>query len=573
MERKYKILALWVAVFGLLLRVVWFGYGLPHPGYYSSDEIDTVSRTLKIATGDLAPSHFNKPTFYNLTILPFYGMSFGLFRLIGLIFTREDFIRIFIQRPCIFYWFPRLISAFAGTLSILLVYHIGKRIRDRETGLFAAIILAVCYTSAQYCHIAKEDALMTLLILASLFFSVKTMEKKPLGAIVLFFLSSIFAGLAAATKYTGIVSLLFPFLFFISGMRDKKGASTILGIFVIPTGFLMGFCLGTPYAFLHPSDFMKGVYSSTILQQIKGETVWLGGVKHYGLSFILMMFITEFGILLTAAGCASFCYLAFLLIGNKHSPLLEKSNHSILNALIVFSIFYLLILFFSGHLDHQYIMPLSPIWALYVSLTISYTAKPKLHIIKPVFILMLIAQPLYSSLKFDLETTGKDTRIQAAQWIEDNIPPHEKIIFDTDYYYQYHPPLRFVTGAIRELKHEALEKGGTGQFFDMLEEHQKNDEPLYNARFLPMPTWMERLSDDDIRRYNLAKIREDGFQWVVISGYYFKRILEDKNPGWDPIRRFYIDLQNNVEEKARFQSASWKSHGPEIVIYKLGDGS
>jgi hypothetical protein len=571
MARKYKILLFLILIFGLLLRIVWFAYGRPNPGYFSSDEIDTVARTLKIATGDIAPSHFNKPTFYNLTILPFYGLSFGLFRMLGFIVFKEDFIRIFIQRPCIFYWFPRLISAVSGMFSILLVYQIAKKVKDAETGFWAALLYSVCYTSVRYAHMAKEDALMTFLILLCLFPCMKSFDKKWVVSICLIFIGSLFGGLATATKYTGGVSLLFPFMFFILGIREKKRPVYLLGIFSIPTGFIIGFCMGMPYAFLHPSQFLTGIYESTILRQIKGETVWLGGVKHYGLSFILRMLITEFGILFSAAGLAALLYIAYHIITGRQTRILGETNRTVLIPLILFTFIYFLILAFSGHLDYQYIMPLSPVWALCVSLVIRSMEQPKIRLMKSLVILILIAQPLYSSIKFDLETLGKDTRIQAAEWIENNIPPHQKITFDTDYYYQYHPPLRFRTGSIGELERKSVEKGGTGQYFRLLEEHQRNEEPLYNGRFLPMPTWLERISQEDIGEYIPDKLKQDGFQWVVVSSYYFQRIMEDKNPGWEPIREFYRDLGMDAKETARFESVNWKSSGPEIIVYRLGN--
>ena len=570
MGKKYKIYLFLIFLGGFFLRVVWIGYGLPQPGYFSSDEIDMVGRTLKIATGDLTPSHYNKPAFFNIVSLVCYGTFFSISKIMGFSPDKENLIRLFIQNPTVYYAISRMISVFAGAMILFLVYHIGKRIKNRAMGLIAALLMACCYTSVQFAHMAKEDALLTFLIYLTLWCSIKAQDT---GKGKHLFVCGLCSGLASATKYTGILSILFPVLFLLSSWKEKeKIFRKTPGLILIFSGALIGFCLGMPFFLLHPLTFVKGVFSSPVFAQIRWKTIWLGGERHFGFVFILKMFREEFGSLMAVIGVLSFSGLLSYFFTKKEDEgrLFSHLDWKILPPILVFISIFLLVLFSSGHLDYQYILPLSPLWAIMSSLfLISLYERKKIFLCYAIFSLMIL-EPLFHSIKFDIETLGTDTRIKAAAWMDKNISPGDKIAFDTDFYYQYHPPIRLSVETIGDLEERAKEKGGTGTYFRLLEKYQTSG-PVHHARFLPMPTWLERLKEEESREYNVEKLKKEGFSWVVISGYYFDRIRSDRQPGWKPIRRFYEEIKPRGKKRARFTPKAWHSRGPELIIYKLRD--
>jgi len=570
LRKNYNIYLFLILLGGFFLRVTWIGYSLPQPGYFSSDEIDTIGRTLKIATGDLTPSHYNKPAFFNIVSLVIYGLVLSLSKILGFVSDREDLIRLFIQNPTVYYLAGRIISVIAGVMILLLVYRIGTRIKNRAMGLIAALLMACCYTSVQFEHMAKEDTLLTFLIYLTLWCSIKAQDT---GKRKYLLWGGLCSGLAAATKYTGILSILFPVLFLLSSWKEgEKVFRKTPGLILIFSGALIGFCVGMPFSLLHPLTFMKGVFSSPVFSQISWKTIWLGGERHFGFVFILKMFKEEFGSLMAIIGGLSFSALISYFFTKREDPerLFTRLNGKVLTPILVFTTIFLLVLFSSGHLDYQYILPISPFWALLSSLfLVSLYERKKIFMFYAIFFL-IIQEPLYHSVKFDMETLGTDTRIKAAEWMDRNISPGDKIAFDTDYYYQYHPPIRLSVETIRNLKERAKEKGGTGTYFQLLEKYQRGV-PLYHARFLPMPTWLERLKEEEIREYHVEKLKKDGFRWVVISSYYFDRIRMDPHPGWKPIRRFYEELKSRGKKAAQFAPASWINHGPELIIYHLGD--
>ena len=137
--RTEKYILFLILLFGFILRALSINYGLPNPGYFSSDEIDSISRAVKIGAGDLTPAHFNKPTFYNIIIIVFNLFAFLFYRIIG---ADTDFKRLFIQNPAFFYIPARLASVCAGTAALYLCYRAGKKLKD-AIGVFISVLLSL----------------------------------------------------------------------------------------------------------------------------------------------------------------------------------------------------------------------------------------------------------------------------------------------------------------------------------------------------------------------------------------------------------------------------------------------
>jgi len=96
------------------------------------------------------------------------------------------------QKPPLYYWLvassflaigpgefsARLPSALAALLGVVITLLLGTRLWGREKGLMAALILATSLIYVAYAHIVIFDMLLTLFILASLYFLWKAMEEE-----------------------------------------------------------------------------------------------------------------------------------------------------------------------------------------------------------------------------------------------------------------------------------------------------------------------------------------------------------------------------------------------------------
>ncbi len=563
-RKKVIIILLVVLLAGFALRSVSIMYALPHPGYFSSDEIDVVARTLLLAKGELKPHHFSKPTLINVFLLFVYGMVYALYNATGIIKGGADFERLFIQNPAIFYFTARLFSVIFSTLTIFLVFHIGKKLKNVQTGLVAALLFAVCFTTVRMAHVAKEDSLLVFCMYGSLFFAIRVGETARFKYV---FLSGLAAGFAAAAKYNGFIALVFPLGFLILHGEKRAYAK---GFLYALAGFLFGFSFGNPYFILHPWQFIKGVTESTIFRQIQGATYMLGTETFFGPRFYLQMFLEEFGLifaLMALTGVVAACYHLYKEWKSKRNSSPELHTMIVL-LLMLFLLFNLVSIMLSSHRDMHYVLPFTPGLAI---LTAHLFSRGIFRRYLLLFIILCVVLPLYRAIKFDMETMGEDTRVRAARWIAHSITSSSTIAFDTDYYYQYHPPIELSIDTIRRLKAKAEEEGGTGRYFALMEKYAKSGAG-HNVRFLPMPAWSDALLQAEIRQYSIERLKENEIQWLGCSSYYYDRVKKNTWQGLQPIRDFYDRLENEFIPVAEFKPVPWRNRGPVIVLYNLQKG-
>ncbi|MDY6761484.1 MAG: glycosyltransferase family 39 protein [Candidatus Nanohaloarchaea archaeon] len=126
----------------------------------------------------------------------------------------------------------RLLSALAGALTGLIIYLLGRRFYDENTGLMAAAFLAVSSNHVLYSRQVHPTALGVFLMASSVYLAVKaaqTGETKMIGA------AAGTALLAVSTHYmAAVLLLLFPAIFYIEqGWRQSlTGERSLLGGYI-----------------------------------------------------------------------------------------------------------------------------------------------------------------------------------------------------------------------------------------------------------------------------------------------------------------------------------------------------
>lgn len=564
-DRRAHLFLCFILMAGFAMRIISISYGLPRAGYFSSDEIDVVSRTLSLATGELKPHHFSKPAFMNVLLLFVYGTVFLFCRIFGIIKGVADFERLFIQNPTVFYFTARLLSVASATATIYLCYRLGRKLRDVKTGLIAAFLLALCFTTVSLAHVAKEDSLLVFLAYATLLVSIRAGEAGKAG---LYFLSGLMVGFATATKYNGIIAIIFPFLFMPHFFEERM--RTFKELLFVLAGLLAGICIGIPYLAIHPFGFIRGVLTSTIFRQFRWETFWLGSETNYGLRFFINMFVLEMGWIFSFVACASVLFALAVIYKGCRRGRGEARNHDfqMLTPLLLFLFLNLFSIKLSGHRDLHYILPMTPALSLLTAFFLTSDFF-RLRGVTMVFVcIVLVIFPFYRALKFDAETTGEDTRIIADRWITEHVPTSGKIAFDTDFYYQYHPPVNLTHETIEGLISHAKIKGGSGRFFSLMAKYPLPG-PSYSAVFLPMPNWKDELFPEEIMEYSVERLKERGVGWLVCSSYYFDRVQRNTWQGLQPVRDFYKMVNRELTPVAKFEPIPWHNAGPTILIFQL----
>jgi len=249
----------WILIIILISSAVvryWgIGFGLPNINC-RPDESIIVRTALRFGTGDLNPHFFNYPSLYMYVIFAIYGFYFTAGRILGIYRDRIDFLTEYTLDPSNFYLIDRLFTALLGTVSVFILYKIVRSLFDKKTALLSSAFLGFAYLHVRDSHFGVTDIPMTFLILCSILFISKS---RNISLLKNYVIAGIFAGLAAATKYGGIllfVPMILTHYFIIkdensaniNSFFDKRLVSFMLTIF-------MFFIIGSPYILLDFDQF------------------------------------------------------------------------------------------------------------------------------------------------------------------------------------------------------------------------------------------------------------------------------------------------------------------------------
>ena len=166
----------------------------------------------------------------------------------------------------------RLASAAMGTLTIFVVFKIGKRLFSEKTALAAAFFFSLSFVHILYSHQIVLDVPMTLFYASAFYFCVRILRD---GRWPHYLLAAFFAGIAVATKYDAVfvtASIVMAHLWnrratpksLLRSLTDRKlvaaGAVTVLSFFA-----------GHPYAALWFNSFLQ---ATRHLARLVHDTEW-----------------------------------------------------------------------------------------------------------------------------------------------------------------------------------------------------------------------------------------------------------------------------------------------------------
>ena len=197
-------------------RVFWVVIGLTALGAalrfatlglqaYHHDEIVTASRVLRVGFGhamDAVGFSESAPPLY-------YALAWFWTQVTG---TSEVGLRS--------------LSALAGVLTIPVAYFIGRELRERRTGVFAAALVAVNPMLLWYSQEARAYALLALFCALSLLFCVRALRG---GGRRDFTWWGVFSALALATHYFAV----FPLIAEVLLLARRRGRAIISGLWIL----------------------------------------------------------------------------------------------------------------------------------------------------------------------------------------------------------------------------------------------------------------------------------------------------------------------------------------------------
>lgn len=521
-----------ILLVGFALRIWGLDFGLP--GLLHQDEPIVVNHALAYGTGDLNPHFFAIPPLTSYLLFIVYGFLFMFGRVFGLWASTQSFAIQFFEDPTLFYIVGRVfIGVIPGMLCILVTYFLSKKVISERASLFAAAIMAFSFLNVTNSHYIYTDMLLTLFVVLS-FCSFFVMQDKP--SFKNYCLAGLMVGIATGAKYNGALLGLSFIAAHISGIQTR-GAGVREYMF---SGKLWGgifvstlvFCLTTPFIIL---DF-PGFYGSV---KIQGGAFWRTGWGHHffysiseGISFPIAV-----------AGLAGLILIS-----------LRKVKGAVLLSFPL--VYYLLIVQKSQHFA-RYALPIIPFLAIgagYLLLDIVYP-KAASRVVKAITIILsilLLIPTFVKSVKADMLFSATDTRINAATWIEKNLPAGVKIACDST---NFRPVL-------------------TQPYSQLLEKNEYLDvqQGLAGLKARKLDLQMQALKDEDAPGYPvyfLFEYPEDAGQFLNTAPAlpFDLKVLNEHD-----VRYVSINSQLNFEAKRNFLEVLEKEAELVAVFSPYYDG-
>jgi 4-amino-4-deoxy-L-arabinose transferase-like glycosyltransferase len=495
-SRAWLLAALTV---GVALRFYGISFGLPST--YHPDEVPKVNAIMRMVDQNTwDPQYFLHPS---LLLYCTYGMN-CLIRWLGVDGTFRD--TAFLA--------GRLVSATAGTLSIMLTYEIARRLFSRQVAGWSAMLLAVFPLHVTCSRYLKEDALLTFVILSCVLTTVISVTTKRRWLLPV---AGFLAGCTAGAKYSGILMAVIP-----CSAPWLVSRSWKPDIRWLPVAFLagaiapLGFLCTTPYAVLNSAKFIKD-FSSESRHMQTGHTQ---SIDAWGQLWMYHFWRSIKPGMTAIVSLASIVGVGFLLRRRRVEDLL-------IVGLVV--LFYLPAEFVKAKPAPQperYILPCLPFLAIALAeLARNLRARKGLSFAVPLCMAAFVAMPLVRSTSLASEITY-DTREEMADWMRQNLPAGSKVLMDWS---PYSP--RFHDNA-------------------------------FNIDYIPRANIIPRL--------DVAALKTSGADYLILSNLYYDRYF--KQPESNPILRQRIrEVFERVPVVRQVvpEHGTYGFHNPVLTLFSL----
>ena len=416
----------------LILRLVGIGFDLPH--LYHPDEDALVMPAINILkTGDWAPLRMEYGTLHIYLLTAVFSGVYVLSARDGQI-SSVDQLPLFERGsiPAIYdnpeyFVAARVVSAVFGTLFVLIVYMLGRRLGNERQGLIAAAIAAFLPALIANDHFATTDTALMFWIALSLYLLLRAYDNWERDSLWAYVGAGFVCGLATSTKYNGLV-LVVPLL--LVPLLRVKSLDEILSLRVIsgPLAMAAGFLAGTPYAVITLPEFLGWFgYSLQVYNNPNLEftmPVWLWHLRYHVTSPhapIIILGVVGFVL--------SFRYW-------------QWRRAFIMNGFIV--ALWIAILGQTNAQTRMWLPGASVIilWAalvldLVIKKTEAWLVRSQRNPRWSLALLLILLIPFLAvSVRYDLNFQNGDVRTQAREWVEENIPPGTAVAVD-----YFHPNL------------------------------------------------------------------------------------------------------------------------------------
>jgi hypothetical protein len=311
----------------------------------------------------------------------------------------------------------RLLSAFTSILTIVVLFRIFKIFNPKSSfrqQILAILLIIFSPILIQFSHFGTTESLLiffiTILLYISLFFIEKKITKK-------FFISAtaFIIGLSLATKISSIIFLVIPIIAYLLSIKDIKSFSLrtifIDGLFFFLLTLIIAIIF-SPHNLINWHQFQSAIRYESDVALGKIDVFYTRQFAHQRFLLFPLLKIFPF-----ALGIPVFILFFLGLI------LLKNSNNRIKFLRLVFFSLLLPNLFIYTQWTRFY----APLFPLMLVFALLFWQKIK----KFVFLALITFLAIIPGLAFLNIYQNQDIRIEASEWIYQNLPNNAFILSET----------------------------------------------------------------------------------------------------------------------------------------------
>ncbi len=408
-------------------RLTGISWGLPQE--FHPDEPLVVPRAVgAITDGDWNPHYFLVPSLQTELTSLAYGAVYIGGKITGRFDNPDDFGEWAAWNNTTIYLIGRFISLIFGLLAVtgitMLAREILSRLETHDTGrvirdiapLLAGLVIALSPIVTTSSRLINPDIPMLAFYAWALWLLMKGVNNQSGRHIII---GGFLSGLAVSSKYSAailLVPLIISFFLFRSRADAAPRKPPVIGTLL---ALLAGFLLGTPYALL---DF--GTFISHLMVQYSAQHRGHISMEKAGMTLLRWM-----NDLATKEG------IALAMLGVAGAVILFRKNLKAWWMLVPLLVLYLAEISRWTLYSERYLLPaiaiLAPLASVAWFAAVSAMRNPRMKL--PVAIILIAAvavPPAVVNARATSRLLLPDTRTIAMEWIEENIPPGTRILWE-----------------------------------------------------------------------------------------------------------------------------------------------
>lgn len=516
-----KILLLLIIALGFSLRVIGADWGFPFLVHPDESVVADIPVHMS-AQSTLDPGEYNHPDHFGI-----YTNAL-LYHTASHIVYHKPLTDTFENHKLLFYHISRIFSAILGTLCIIVAYFIGKEYRE-NTGLIAALLVAIFPSYVTHSHYITADMPLTLFTMLVILFTVRYLNIPTDKNL---FIASFFSALAVSVKYPGILTLLLILSAVIyKHYRDNKKVR--ISSLKVLMSFTLILFISSPYLFINWFRVIQALLLNAAPVHLGADGLgWSGNMLFYAKTYLDFSGVLLFLFSLTGA---------YYIIKNEKMHALP----------IFFGLFYWIVLSMIGLHWERWALPMYTCPLLLSAYGISSACDTSLPVSRkylfPLWCLaafFILCKLLLTSTAITANFTLRDTRFAAFRFAQEMGITEVNTLYEgyTPFY-----PHNLLYGSMRDvyytpenrkkdIRYIILSSGVYDRYFQ--EKHRYKAETDFYTKIFSLPL---------IRKFETKDYFSD-----KVHPFYMANDLARKIA-------FLIDYSRNKNELLS---------GPTILIYK-----